>query len=271
VEVRVLFGALRRSPAPRGFFALEASSSAPAGNFRGNALWQWGTPPVPHLVPPEVRMSVHHDAGRQRWVVRRRGEGRQRIRRFRTPEEAGSFDEAIRSGKDAESAPSEAASPPLTASEGPDGVHPYTTRSGVRWRFVFRQSDGTMSGRRAFASHRAAARARERLTSLPRGGSAFCRSSGRGTLPPLTRIWFGRSRPHWRGIGRRRTQPHPRQRRTDDASARVRRRPTAQAPSRDPSPLLGGRVSSLKPCEAAWQSPCPPTVRQGGQPAAGTP
>ena len=45
-------------------------------------------------------MSVHYDDGRQRWVVRWREDGRQRTRRFKTVEEAESFDEAIRGNKD---------------------------------------------------------------------------------------------------------------------------------------------------------------------------
>jgi hypothetical protein len=40
----------------------------------------------------------------------------------------------------------------------------------VRWRFVFRQSDGTMSSRRGFTSRRAATRARERLNESIRRG-----------------------------------------------------------------------------------------------------
>jgi hypothetical protein len=115
-------------------------------------------------------MSVHHDAGRQRWVVRWREDGRQRTRRFRTPEEADSFDEAIRGGKDESAASSQSATAPRTTPEGRDGVYPYTTRNGVRWRFVFRQSDGTMSSRRCFTSRRAATRARERLNESIRRG-----------------------------------------------------------------------------------------------------
>jgi len=43
------------------------------------------------------------------------------------------------------------------------GVYPYETSAGTRWRFAFRQSDGSMSNRRGFVSARAAATAKRRL------------------------------------------------------------------------------------------------------------
>jgi integrase len=51
-----------------------------------------------------------------------------------------------------------------------DGVYPYATNAGVRWRFLYRQSDGTLSSRRGFASRTAALAARRRLReSIARG------------------------------------------------------------------------------------------------------
>jgi hypothetical protein len=37
-----------------------------------------------------------------------------------------------------------------------DGIYPYETERGTRSRFVFRQSDGSISSRRGFTSRRAA-------------------------------------------------------------------------------------------------------------------
>ena len=43
------------------------------------------------------------------------------------------------------------------------GVYSYPTGDGVRWRFVYRRSDGTQTTKRGFASERAARGARRRL------------------------------------------------------------------------------------------------------------
>ena len=67
-----------------------------------------------------------------------------------------------------------AATPSPTA-EG-DAIYPYVTKAGQRYRFVFRQSDGTLSSRRGFVSRRAAAAARRRLIeSIDRGEITVCR------------------------------------------------------------------------------------------------
>jgi hypothetical protein len=51
-----------------------------------------------------------------------------------------------------------------------NGIYAYDTTEGVRYRFVFRQSDGTQSNRRGFTTRRAAATARRRLVaSIERG------------------------------------------------------------------------------------------------------
>jgi hypothetical protein len=67
-------------------------------------------------------MSVHYDPGRKRWVVRWREDRRQRTRRFTTPAEAESFDEAMRAEIGDETAASQSASLLLPASEGGDGI-----------------------------------------------------------------------------------------------------------------------------------------------------
>jgi integrase len=43
------------------------------------------------------------------------------------------------------------------------GVYSYATTDGIRWRFVYRRSDGTQTTKRGFASERAARDARRRL------------------------------------------------------------------------------------------------------------
>ena len=107
-------------------------------------------------------MSVHFEAARNRWVVRWREDGRNRSRSFRTADAAEAFDDAVRR-------PREIVVPAPSSPNG-DGIYPYGTRAGVRFRFVFRQSDGTMSSRRGFTSRRAAADARRRIVeSIERG------------------------------------------------------------------------------------------------------
>ena len=108
-------------------------------------------------------MSVHYEASRNRYVVRWREGGRNRSRRFPTIEAAEAFDEALRG------TPTAAAIPVEPVARG-DGIYAYGTIAGVRFRFVFRQSDGTLSSRRGFTSRRAAATARRRLVeSIDRG------------------------------------------------------------------------------------------------------
>ena len=47
-----------------------------------------------------------------------------------------------------------------------DGVYRYRTRSGVRWRFVFRRADGRLSSRRGYATRAAAVTARHELIEM---------------------------------------------------------------------------------------------------------
>ena len=108
-----------------------------------NALW--------------VRVSLRFHRGG--WEVRwRDGSGRERARAFPSEEMARVFDEAL-----AEVSP--AARRTDTARHGRSGgVCSYRTADGIRWRFIYRRSDGTQTTTRGFASERAARDARRRLT-----------------------------------------------------------------------------------------------------------
>jgi integrase len=115
-------------------------------------------------------MSVHYDPDRNRFVVRWREDGRQRSRRFATEADALAFDEARRAPRSA-NAPPERASPAAG-----DAIYAYPTKAGLRYRFVFRQSDGTLSSRRGFSSRQAAATGRRKLLeSIDRGEVVVCR------------------------------------------------------------------------------------------------
>ena len=110
-------------------------------------------------------MSIDFEPDRQRYRVRWREAGRQRSRRFVTRHEAEAF---------AASLERPAPSPPravLARSEpSGDGVYAYATGAGTRWRFVFRQSDGSLTTRRGFASRRAAVAARRTAVGQVRRG-----------------------------------------------------------------------------------------------------
>lgn len=114
-------------------------------------------------------MSVNYDPDRRRFVVRWREDGRNRTRRFESEHEAADFDATLtRSPVGRTPTPPEAAAPGSRDSRVSiggrgDGIYPHRTDQGVRWRFVFRQSDGTSSSRRGYASRGAAVAARRRL------------------------------------------------------------------------------------------------------------
>ena len=110
-------------------------------------------------------MSIHFDASRDRFVVRWKEDGRRRVRRFPSEADAIAFDASLR--RPLRPTPTAASIPSAAAG---DGIYAYGTRAGTRFRFVFRQSDGTLSTRRGFTSRRAAATARRRLVeSIERG------------------------------------------------------------------------------------------------------
>ena len=110
-------------------------------------------------------MSIHFDPNRNRFVVRWKQDGCRRVQRFRSEADAIAFDASLRRPVP----PAPIAAPVPTAAAG-DGIYAYDTKAGVRFRFVFRQSDGSLSSRRGFTSKRAAATARRRLLeSIERG------------------------------------------------------------------------------------------------------
>jgi Phage integrase, N-terminal SAM-like domain len=89
------------------------------------------------------------------WEVRwRDATGGQRSKRFRDEIAAKAFDESIHDHGVAER---------NTSRHGEaGGVYPYKTRSGRRWRYVARRSDGSMTSKRGFTSETSARDARRR-------------------------------------------------------------------------------------------------------------
>ena len=113
-------------------------------------------------------MSVHFDRVRVRWIVRWRDNGRQRARRFADEAAALEFEASLRP-------PPEVLEPARrTRLEAPvvdqGGVYGYETTAGTRWRFVFRQSDGSLTTRRGFESRGAAVAARRAAVERVRRG-----------------------------------------------------------------------------------------------------
>ena len=158
---------------------------------RGNGLW--------------VHVSVRNHRGG--WEVRwRDAAGRNRAKRFASEEAATAFDTAL-------SEVSPAARRTETARFGRSGgVHPYTTRDGVRWRSVVRPSDGTQTSKRGFPSERAARDARRRLVEqVDRGEVCHTKES----FGAYWERWLARRRPYlepgtWTGYeihGRKRLVP----------------------------------------------------------------
>src|SRR5918995_2457190 len=98
-------------------------------------------------------MSVHFDRVRGRWILRWRDNGRQRARRFADEASALAFEASLRP-------------PPVVEREtiarhearvvNQGGVYAYETGAGPRWRFVFRQSLGSLTTPRGFESRCAA-------------------------------------------------------------------------------------------------------------------
>jgi hypothetical protein len=100
-----------------------------------------------------------------------------------------------------------------TARHGRSGcVYSYKIADGVRWRFVYRRSDGTQTTKRGFASERAAVAARHRLIEQVERGEV------RHTKEPFSGYWerwLARRRPFleagtWTGYeisGRKRLVP----------------------------------------------------------------
>lgn len=131
-------------------------------------------------------MGVHYDRRRGQYVVRWRDGDRRRCRRFPEEQAALSFESELGvrpAGRPpADTLRSDAGVvrfDPSRAQSG-DGVYSYMTKDGVRWRFSFRQSDGTLSTRRGFTSRTAARRARRQLVeSVQRGEVVVAREDFR--------------------------------------------------------------------------------------------
>jgi hypothetical protein len=135
-------------------------------------------------------MSVQYDPARAKFVRGGGSRGKQRCRRFSSEADAAAFDARVnehgRAVRRATNPGGRTAAldrvADLTAERGThdarDGVYRYATNGGVRWRFVYRQSDGTLSSRRGFTSRTAALAARRRLReSIARGEVKVCRET----------------------------------------------------------------------------------------------
>ena len=113
-------------------------------------------------------MSIDYDASRERYRVRWREDGpaaQPAVRdRGRRPRRSTRRSAARRAASRRWSTVRRAAG---------GGVYAYATADGTRWRFVFRQSDGSLTTRRGFASRRAAA---TRSRDADRGGPSAARS-----------------------------------------------------------------------------------------------
>ena len=150
-----------------------------------------------------MSVRLHRGGWEARW---RDAAGRQRARRFASEDAARAFDEAI-----AEVSP--AARRADTARHGRSGgVYSYRTAEGVRWRFVYRRSDGTQTTKRGFASERAARDARRRLIEQIERGEVRHTTQ---TFGGYWEQWLHRRRPYlepgtWSGYeiaGRKRLLP----------------------------------------------------------------
>jgi integrase len=108
-------------------------------------------------------MSIDYEQDRQCYRVRWREHGKQRSRRFRTEAEATAFLESFAS-------PVAVAAPTESKAPNAPGVYSCETSGGVRWRFVFRQSDGTLTTRRGFSTRSEAIAARAAATEQVRRG-----------------------------------------------------------------------------------------------------
>jgi integrase len=136
---------------------------------------------------------MRYDPERRKHVVRWREDGRQRVRRFDTPEQGEAFERTHQStaiasdGQDGDVAALAARLAQLEAqlaatteqNDAPgDGVFPYETKAGTRYGFKFRQSDGGSSTRRGYTSRLAARKAKRKLEeSIDRGELKVARES----------------------------------------------------------------------------------------------
>jgi integrase len=131
-------------------------------------------------------LSVRYHRGG--WEVRwRDASERRRARRFPSEDGARAFDAALM-----EVSPT--ARRADTARHGRSGgVYSYGTADGVRWRFVYRRSDGTQTSKRGFSSERAARNARRRLIEQVERGEI---RHTRETFADYWNRWLARRRPY---------------------------------------------------------------------------
>jgi integrase len=108
-------------------------------------------------------MSIDYEPDRRRYRVRWREHGRQRSRRFLSRRDAEAFAASL------QPAPEPPPVPPPAEPDG-SGVYAYATTAGPRWRLLYRQSDGTLTTRRGFASRAAAVAARATAVEAVRRG-----------------------------------------------------------------------------------------------------
>ncbi len=137
-------------------------------------------------------MSVREDRGA--WEVRwRDSDGRRRAKRFRSEPAARELDAAL-----LETQP---AARSREKGRRADGVYSYATSAGVRWRFVYRRSDGSQTTKRGFPSEKVARDARRRLIEqIERGELRHTKE----TFDSYWTRWLERRRPYlesntWRG------------------------------------------------------------------------
>ena len=128
-------------------------------------------------------MSIDYEPARGRYHVRWRDAGRQKSRRFKTEDEAQAFASSL--------APQillRTAGPVIAPPSAPmgDGIYPYETAAGQRWRFVFRQSDGSLTTRRGCLGT---------ASTKPVCGfiQSECREPSRFKMQPCCRSWRSRS------------------------------------------------------------------------------
>ena len=148
-------------------------------------------------------MSVQSADGR--WVVRWRDAfGRQRGRRFQTEQSAKEFDAAIHDVAQQERRG--------VGGARPGGAWAYSTKTGTRWYFKTRASNGAQLTRRGFSSQKAASDAKRRLVEqIERREIRHTKA----TFGEHWQIWLKSRKPHlqhgtWRSyeiIGRKRLLP----------------------------------------------------------------
>jgi hypothetical protein len=121
-------------------------------------------------------MHIDYEQDRRRYRVRWREDGKYRGRRFKTQAAAELFLPSV-------SQPPPGLPPGDPVDPDGGGVYAYKTSEGRRWRFVFRQSDRSLTTRRGYTSRTAAQAARAAAIEEVRRGEVVV---SRGTF---TEFW----------------------------------------------------------------------------------